>query len=519
LREFQKIGVAKAVKFERCIIADQMGLGKTIESIAAIEYVNAYPCLVICPASLKLNWKREIKMWTDRTVTIVDGLTNCVYDDNGNILGYCADYGNSDFVVINYDILVRDKIKKSDEIDEDDDEVKNYKEDDDSEIEKSQPKYHRDFLKKHGFKSVIMDESHYIRNRKSMRTRAVIYLSKGLKYRFALSGTPMINKPVELITQLRAIDKLDAFGGFWTFAKRYCNAEEKGFGWDFSGMSNLKELHDKLNENCFIRRKKTDVLDELPEKQRTMIPIEISNKEEYNEAKYNLLNWMRTSLMKKTLFEYENDSELDSLKKSQKQSLALNKINRKLLAAKRAETLVKIETLKQLVVKGKLDKFNEFIDNFLLSGEKLVIFATHKEIYNELITKYKKISVSITGGTSQKKRDDAVQLFQNNPDIKLFIGAIDAAGVGLTLTAASNVAFIEFGWTSAIHDQAEDRCHRIGQKDSVNCYYFYGENTIDEDILKLIEKKRKISGAVIDGEDIGADQQSLEELVNSFFSN
>jgi SWI/SNF-related matrix-associated actin-dependent regulator 1 of chromatin subfamily A len=523
LRDFQKIGVAKAIKFERCIIADQMGLGKTIQSIAAVEYLDAYPCLVISPASLKLNWKREIDMWVNKSSYIVSGLVEEVVNEDTKEVVYLKpdylkpEYRNSDFVIINYDILVRDKTKKQDDIDEDDPNG-SYKEEPDEEIEKSIPKYHRDFLKKYGFKSIIIDESQYIRNRKSSRTNAVIYLAKNLKYRFALSGTPMINRPVELITQLRAIDKLDAMGGFWTFAKRYCNAEETNFGWNFMGMSNLKELHSKLIETCFIRRRKTDVLDELPDKQRTYIPIEIDNLSEYNSASSNLIEWMRKSLMEPTLFQYENDSSLSKLKKSQRQSLALNKINRKLLSAKKTQALVKLESLKQLVARGKLNKFKEFIDNFLLGGEKIVIFATHNETYSDLIKKYKDICVSIVGGDSMKKRDDAVQSFQTDPKIRVFIGAIDAAGVGITLTAASTVAFIELGWTSAIHDQCEDRCHRMGQKESVNCYYFYGENTIDDDILKVIENKRKVGDAVHDGEDITLPDKTLEEIMTEFFN-
>ena len=180
---------------------------------------------------------------------------------------------------------------------------------------------------------------------------------------------------------------------------------------------------------------------------------------------------------------------------------------------------MKIEKLKQVVARAKLDKICDFIDNFLNYDEKLIVFAKHKEIYNALIEKYKDISTHIIGGTTAKKKDKAVEDFQDNPNVRLFIGAIDSAGIGLTLTASSTVAFTEFGWTSAVHDQAEDRAHRIGQKDFVKCYYFYAENTIEEQILELIEKKRAISSNILDGKTIVTDESSetdITEILSKF---
>jgi len=148
----------------------------------------------------------------------------------------------------------------------------------------------------------------------------------------------------------------------------------------------------------------------------------------------------------------------------------------------------------------------------LMYDEKLLIFAKHQEIYKKLIDKYKDVSVHIVGGMTSKQKDVAVEEFQNNPKVKLFIGALDAAGVGLNLTASSTVAFIEFGWTSAIHDQAEDRVHRIGQEDFVKCYYFYAEKTIDDEILELIETKRAIAANIEDGITIPSDSASDDDI-------
>lgn len=497
LRDFQKEGVAYAVKYERCFIADEMGLGKSGESIAAVETTNSYPCLIICPASLKLNWKKEIKLWVDKSVKVIDGLIKINYDTiHGKrvVSGYEVPDYDADFIIINYDILYREK------------KVANAFKPDDIEIPD-----HKDLLKKIPFKSIILDESHMVSNHKSLRTKAVKEISRKIRYRYALSGTPILNRPKELIAQLDFLDRLETFGGFWTFAKRYCGAVEGPFGWDFSGSSNLDELHENMKKTCFIRRKKEDVLEELPPKQRIMLPVELSNAKEYENASKNFRKWMKMNMMDEKEY-YEELKNVAMLTDSQRRVIANAKATSKLNKTLAAEALVKIEKLKQVVARGKLQRVYEFIDNFLLYDEKLLIFAKHQEIYDKIIDKYKDISVHIVGGMTSKQKDKAVEEFQNNPNIKLFIGALDAAGVGLNLTQSSTVAFVELGWTSAIHDQAEDRAHRIGQKDFVKCYYFYSEKTIDEQILELIETKRALTANISDGISIPQDSAVDDDI-------
>ena len=227
---------------------------------------------------------------------------------------------------------------------------------------------------------------------------------------------------------------------------------------------------------------------------------------------------MKMNLMNENEY-YEELKKITLLTDSQRKMIANAKATQKLNKTLAAEAIVKIEKLKQIVAKGKLNKVYEFIDNFLMYDEKLLIFAKHQEIYKKLIDKYKDISVHIVGGMTSKQKDKAVEEFQNNPDVKLFIGALDAAGVGLNLTKSNTVAFIELGWTSAIHDQAEDRAHRIGQKDFVKCYYFYCEKTIDEQILELIEKKRNITANISDGITIpqdSAEDDDITEILSKF---
>jgi SNF2 family DNA or RNA helicase len=418
LRPFQKAGVAYAIQNKRTFIADEMGLGKTVQGLAAIHAQDAYPALVVCPASLKLNWKRESGKWLP----------------GKNVSVFTPKSKPADVEIINYDIL-----KKNLEI-----------------------------LQGRGFKSIIFDESHYIKNGKSQRSQAAKKLAKGIDIRIALTGTPILNRPNELINQLDTIGRLDEMGGFWKFAKRYCNAHRGRWGWDLSGSSNLDELNEKLRQTCYVRREKKNVLKELPEKQRTVITIPISNKAEYKSAAKNLIAWIS-----------ENESDDAAI------------------SAMSAEHLVRIEKLKQLAAEGKMKAAIEWIHSFLETGEKIVIFGTHKTVIDSIKNEFH--CPTITGSDSVELRQKAVDQFQNDPDCRVIALNIKAGGVGLTLTASSNVVFLEQGWTPGEHDQAEDRCHRIGQENSVNAWYLLAENTIDQDIHDLIEEKRMVVDEATDG--------------------
>jgi len=230
-----------------------------------------------------------------------------------------------------------------------------------------------------------------------------------------------------------------------------------------------------------IRRTKDQVLEELPEKTRSLVPIEISNRREYNRVESEFLDWLE----------------------EQKGKEAADR-------ASKVEQITKIEYLKQVAAKGKIHESINWIKDFLHSGEKLVVFATHREVIDKLFKAFGRVAVKIDGSVPVDRRQEIVEQFQTDAKIRLFIGNIQAAGVGLTLTAASNVAFLELGWTPALHDQAEDRCHRIGQKDAVNIYYLLAEETIDERIAELLEDKRKVVDAVMsDKNDISFDLFSL----------
>lgn len=329
---------------------------------------------------------------------------------------------------------------------------------------------YQNILKSIAFEAAICDESHYLKSKKTQRNNAIKDLTKQLDWIILLSGTMITNRPAELAPQLEIIGRLDELGGWYKFMKRYCKAEQTSFGLKANGADNLQELHEKLRKICYIRRNKKDVLKELPDKTKTIIEIEIDNQKEYQFA-------------------------LDDLQAYLEKDLPA------------AEHLIQIEVLKQICVKGKLSYIKEWITDFLQSGEKLVVFATHKNVIQQLVDHFK--CLRITGEDRDDAKQIAVDKFQNDPNENLIICNFIAGGVGHTLTAASNVAHIELGWNPATHSQGTDRCHRIGQKNAVTEWYILGTKTIDMDIYTLIQEKEKI----INGVNAGIFEKKLESSI------
>jgi SWI/SNF-related matrix-associated actin-dependent regulator of chromatin subfamily A-like protein 1 len=433
LLPFQSVGV-KFVENAggRALIADEMGLGKTIQALAYLRlHPEIRPALIVCPASLKLNWRNEANKWLDTNDQV--SVINKEIENNKSIY------------IINYDVLMKYQVP----------------------------------LAAMNFKAIILDESHYVKNQKAKRTEATIKIAENIPNRLLLTGTPVLNRPRELFTQLNIIDPV-SYPKFTTFAFRYCDAQDTGYGWDFSGVSHVEELNDRL-KTTMVRRTKDQVLQELPDKRRQTIVVPLSNEEEYFKAHNDFTKWLKAT-----------------------KGITTD-----------AEHLVRIEMLKQLSATGKMSAIIENINNFLESGKKLVVFAHHKFVIDQLINEFGVIAVSLSGETTMENRQKAVDDFQHNPDVKLFIGNIQAAGVGITLTAAYDVMFVEFPWTPSQLYQAEDRLHRIGQKNAVNVMYMTGENTIDIDIAELIEKKAKVIDAVIDGKEL-SDFSILKNLITKY---
>lgn len=438
---FQKVGVAFIEKRNgRALIADEMGLGKTIQASAWLQlHPEKRPAIILCPASLKLNWAKELRetLSTKDNVQILQGTKP--YPITGSI------------IIINYDIL-------------------------NSWVET---------LQAINPQVLIMDEAHYTKNSSAIRTKATKKLAKGIPHVIALTGTPIVNRPVEGFNIFQILDR-NLFPNFWTYVHRYCGARHNGFGWDFSGATNKEELNQILTSTIMIRRRKADVLKDLPEKLYSFVPMELSNETEYRAAEEEFIQYIRFTKGKE----------------------AAEK-------AKKAEHLVKIEALKQLAVKGKLKQAINWIRDFIEDESKLVIFAVHKEVIDQLMNEFKEIAVKIDGSTPTPERHKAVEAFQSDPNIKLFIGNIQAAGVGLTLTASSAVAFLELPWTPGELQQAEDRCHRIGQKNAVNIYYLLAENSVEYKLAKLLDRKKEVLSAVIDGKPV-EEKSLISELIESY---
>lgn len=434
---YQKDGVAFLQSRKgRALVGDEMGLGKTIQALAYLQlHTEIRPAVVVCPASLKFNWAKEVRetMTSKCEVQILEGKSP--YKVHGDI------------IIINYDILPA-WVKALKDI----------------------PKI------------IIADECHYFKSNSALRTKAIKLLAKDCPHFIALSGTPIVNRPIEIYNALSIINS-SAIPSFWEYAKRYCKATHNGFGWDFTGASNTDELHKILTETIMIRRKKADVLKDLPDKIHSFVPMSLDNQSEYDAIEADIIGYLRKVKGQKAADRASN-----------------------------AEIMVQIEQLKQAAVRGKLNSVVKWIEDFLEVNDKLVIFATHKFVIDKLMEVFHEVAVKIDGRTSMVDRNTAVERFQNDPKAKLLVGNTQAAGVGLTLTASSNVGFIELPWTPGELKQAEDRCHRIGQKDTVNVWMLLVLGTIEEKIAQLLDKKTKVLDAVLDGVET-KEESLLQELM------
>lgn len=440
LLPFQRAGVAYALRAKRTFIADEMGLGKTVQAIATLQASEAFPALIVAPAALKMNWEREVKKWIpNRTVEILTGTTPRTT--------------TADVMVINYDILHA---------------------------------WAESFTE---LKGLVFDESHYIKNATTRRAKAAIELSDRIAEGgtvLCLSGTPVLNNATELIPQLRVLDRLKDFGGVKAFKRRY------GYG------GNLTELNRKLRSTCYVRRRKSEVLTELPAKRWSDIVVEgdSATMKEYRHAEENLISYLAGKA-----HEYAIESGATDIE-------ARNAAWEAQMRAAAAEHLVAITNLKKIAARAKMEAAEEWITDFLESGKKLVTFGWHRATVDMVAEKFAN-GLKVQGGMDDAQRQSCVDSFQTDESQKVISCSIKAAGVGLTLTAASDVLFLEQGWTPADMEQAADRCHRIGQTDSVTAWNLLCADTIDEYIAELIANKRALVDAATEG---GSDQEQASVL-------
>ena len=451
---YQLKGIARGLQLKRFMNCDEPGLGKTLQSIATINLADAFPCLVVCPSSLKINWLREWEKFTDKKAMI---LTDKVRDT----WTFFFQTGMHQVFIVNYESLKKYFVQR---------------------IKKAEGWTLRDVEFRNSinlFKSVIIDESHRCKSASTQQAKFCKGICTGKEWVIELTGTPVVNRPKDLIPQLAILDRMNDFGGYKPFVDRYCSGQREA--------SNLRELNFNLWKYCMFRREKSLVLTDLPDKIRQVNTCEITNRKEYMDAERDLIMYLQ---------KYK-DADDDKIAK-----------------AMRGEVMVRINILRQISARDKVRDVIEFVKDFRENGKKIILFCSLHEVVDQL-KRYFPTAVSVTGRDSQDEKQRAVDAFQNNPKADIIICSIKAAGVGLTLTASSNVAFVEFPWTYADCCQCEDRAHRIGQKDSVTCYYFLGRRTIDEKVYRIIQEKKNIANAVTGStEDI---EENIVDMVARIF--
>lgn len=336
------------------------------------------------------------------------------------------------------------------------------------------------------FKSIIIDESHRVKDPSAQQTIFTKGLATGKEWVILLSGTPVVNRPEDLVAQLSIMGRLQEFGGATRFKADYC--AEKG---EKTAVP-LTVLSKHLYDTCMIRREKAKVLPQLPDKTRVDLYVDISNRGEYELAAEDLAEYLRR---------YTECTDYE--------------IRRKM----RMEALVRFMTLRRLATLGKLAQAVDFIRTFLDSGKKLIVFCSLHEVVDALVETFPG-AVTVTGRDSAVEKQAAVDSFQNNAETTLIICSIKAAGVGLTLTAASSVAFLELPWTYCDCCQCEDRAHRIGQKDNVTCYYLLAGGTIDQAVYRLIQDKKNTAAQIMNSDDdIPTDEMYFDELAEAFMTS
>lgn len=447
---YQREGIRQGLQWQRLIIGDEPGLGKTLQSIGIIDTADAYPCLVICPSSLKINWQREWEKFTDKHALVLDNGTRTTWP-------YLLSMRMHHVAIVNYESLRKYFVW---------------------DINGGRKSFRlKDVVfcpHIQLFKSIIIDESHRVKDPSAQQTIFAKGLATGKQWRILLSGTPVVNRPEDLVSQLSIMGRLNEFGGKGAFLARYGEGH------------NLDELSRQLYDSCLVRREKAKVLTQLPDKTRCDLYVDISNRDEYNLAQADLAEYLR---------QYKECTDWE--------------IRRKM----RMEALVRFMTLRSLSAKGKVKQAIDFVKVFLDSGKPLILFCSYHEIVDELCEVFPR-AVRVTGRDSMMAKQAAVDSFQSGSS-RLIICSIKAAGVGLTLTAASNVAFVEFPWTYADCCQCEDRAHRIGQRDNVTCYYLIGRGTIDHALYRIIQDKKSIANKIMaSDDDIPTDEMYFNELCN-----
>ncbi len=486
---YQKVGIFYAVRQGNALIADEPGLGKTIQAIGTSNAVpEARRILVITPASLKINWQREWQKWCTKGLR-VDRVSGgrpenwpTPTDEQGNAV-------EPEVVVINFDLVEQHSRK----------------------------------LTETPWDMMIVDEAHALKNEDAKRTKAILGHGNGknhvpgipTKRTLLLTGTPILNRPAEIWSLAHALDP-DYFGDKFAFERRYCDGKKTDYGWNARGSSNLQELQRELRARIMVRRRKSQVLKDLPPKTRQLIELDhpILAKANGHYAKLE-----QASQTLKDCFERREalKAEAERIKAMRsddpatKAAQAQYKQTASQLAREARVAFYQMSEVRKETALLKVPQVTDLIETTLANG-KLILFCHHAEVVDAYVNEInnlfrrqagkrgtpKNIAV-VTGKTPNDQRQLEADRFQNDPDCQVFIGTIQAAGTGLTLTEASTVLFAELDWVPGNVSQAEDRAHRIGQLDHVLVYHAVIEGTLDSLMVRrLIEKQEVIDSALDD---------------------
>lgn len=437
---FQRAGVKFILEHHSTLLADEMGLGKTVQAVLALNCLGqaAYPCLIVCPAVLKINWKREIERWTrvsdKRSVAVVNGK---------------SDKPDADITIVNYDILVRNE----------------------------------EWLHSTKWAVVIADEAHAIKTPGAKRTKSFSKIKAERK--IIITGTPILNRPCEIYPILRYLDPVKWSNWAW-FTQRYCGAHATRFGFDVSGASNLDELNIKLRSSVMIRRQKSEVLTELPPKFRQVI--------EMPHAEQSLVAHELEAYAKQQDIIVNLKAAVELAKASD------NPDDYRAACAKLRDGIsagfAEMSKLRYQTAMFKVQPIVAHLEQAMENGP-VICFAHHRDVINQIADKFN--ALRIMGDMDNTARQESVDSFQS-PDSKdkLIVCSIKAAGVGITLTRSRHVVFAELDWTPAILSQCEDRAHRIGQTNNVLIQHFVLEGSLDAKMAKMLVQKQEVIDHVLD---------------------
>lgn len=430
---YQLAGIEYSLNKAASLNADDMGAGKTIEALGVINAKGCTRNVVVCPYNVKINWGRESRKWlVNKDIEVIvlystSDFNACKRDDNF-------------LYVINYDILKKVCSDKQ-------------------------------FFKKTEIDIVILDEVHMAKNPSAQRSKYSFYLARKAKQKLFLTGTPILNKVDEIYHILNEL-RPDIWSNKRSFQNTYCKYYDNGYGMVYAGGKNLDKLQQQLRQFVMIRRLKSDILKELPPKRRQIIEIPCDSK-----YKSVLSNEKKFKKQMKTILSENSDNEYRNFIKEKK--------------AGKFEFIDHVAKVRHDTAVAKVPDVLSFVDNLLESKDKVIIFAHHRDVLAAIHEHYGKSSVLLYGGMSPKKKQESVDRFQEDENVRVFVGGIIPAGVGLTLTAADTVVFAELDWVPGNLTQAEDRAHRKGQINSVMVYHIVLEDSIDYYLADTIVKKQE----------------------------